>query len=97
MKTYLIAYYDNYDRVYHGRSRTLESYLKQSVQWAKLFSTVWIVNSDLTKEKILQNINDVLGDSSPYFKIFITEISSSSYTTSGFYNDINKWLEINIK
>ena len=31
--------------------------------------------------------NDVLGDSSPYFKIFITEISSSSYTTSGFYND----------
>lgn len=97
MKTYLIAYYDNYDRVYQGRSRTLELYLKQSVQWAKLFSTVWIVNSDLTKEKILQNINDVLGDPSPYFKIFITEISSSSYTTSGFYNDINKWLEINIK
>ena len=97
MKTYLIVYYDNYDGVYQGRSRTLESYLKQSVQWAKLFSTVWIVNSDLTKEKILQNINDVLGDSSPYFKIFITEISSSSYTTSGFYSDINKWLEINIK
>lgn len=97
MKTYLIAYYDNYNGVYQGRSRTLESYLKQSVQWAKLFSTVWIVNSDLTKEKILQNINDVLGDSSPYFKIFITEISSSSYTTSGFYSDINKWLEINIK
>ena len=24
MKTYLIAYYDNYDGIYQGRSRTLE-------------------------------------------------------------------------